>query len=91
MSSHVVLSLLFSAHGDGMIFFCACSEPPVIERGNYLSPVSTHRVPCFFVALMECSAIFWAHSDGLSNARLCFSFCSRPPVIRRRNYLGRVS
>ena len=42
---------------------------------------STDGVQCYFLGA-QC---------GLSNARLCFSFCSRPPVIRRRNYLGRVS
>ena len=48
VSSQVVLSLLFSAHSDGLSFFCACSEPPVMKRCNCLSPVSTHRVPCSF-------------------------------------------
>ena len=60
-------SLCFLALINGLSLFLSCSETPVIKRCNYLSPVSTHRVPCFFVAVMGTNAFSWAHSSGLSD------------------------
>ena len=90
VSSHVVLSLLFSAHSDGLSFFFVLALS-LLWWSAAVVWVLWALIECLVFCFCCGAALFLGHhSDGLSNACLCFFFCSRPPVTKPGNYLGRV-